>query len=563
MRPEYTLILVFSYLIVIALYIHVRITFIRASLYKRNTTKNKRRHNKLINFDNAHVDAYDFLPSILHPAQFAANTLHNFDCIHVPESSLSKRTGYSWWAVGGVAGEGLYIQYPQKVYVYKSRDGIQWEIANGGRALFEPRSVKYVGYYHSYYDGGHNIVYLEQFDTFRIFSRANIGTSQRSIQWVDTKDMMHATEQMPIRTTWIPQDESWYTISIFRLPTYKNILFALAKSWIGGDDKCIHLIHSYDYGETWRRTDHGTCILTPPPLSTDKYHFFMYGAFLQNTFTTIIAEHRYDILRIDYQTPSTSHISSLYSKNGSFITHPIDWSDCTLVINWRGDQCTYGVKDNFYTCDGSTHLGTGPHSLHVVLEDAEVFEMTCIGENVSYYNKTTYVHTEQGYYKRNIERWPEQTQGSYAYWHNNAKRTIHMLDTHFIHREKNIEKRFIHSPRTKKVLRQSKQFFNYGKLVHTPTEPMKMSLFINAISIDRQTFVRNWDDMWIRHVPDIWVVNRMQKRQHVIRLYTNDLETFYIRNETQNITVCPSWESYVYKDNGKLKCPLHVRNMYV
>jgi hypothetical protein len=121
--------------------------------------------------------------------------------------------------------------------------------------------------YHSGFDGPNNLLYDEGLDLFLWFSRANVGMNQRSFQRAVSRDLRNFSALVPIRTRYSngsTRVESFYGGNVFTLPQYPGVLLAAPQALHarpGARKRTNHLdavgfplMHSYDYGSSWRRT---------------------------------------------------------------------------------------------------------------------------------------------------------------------------------------------------------------------------------------------------------------------------------------------------------------------
>jgi hypothetical protein len=204
----------------------------------------------------------DIRNAILHPEDFNSNIMHNFAVVYAPQSSVSKRTGYPWWGVGGLDGNTARNAFLKGIYLLNSKDGITWRPVHGDRPIFTEFDHHYNGFYHSSFDGQNRVVYDEHLDLFYFFTRANVGQNARSWQRSVSRDMECFTTLVPVKMKFFggrcggdDNAEQFYTSSVFQLPKmYPGVLFAVPRRHGSHDRGTSSLMHSYDLGASWRRT---------------------------------------------------------------------------------------------------------------------------------------------------------------------------------------------------------------------------------------------------------------------------------------------------------------------
>ena len=200
--------------------------------------------------------------TIMHPKHVSSNLLHNFAPVFAPTSTLSKENGYAWYGIAGIDGVSANNRYALGIYLLRSKNGIDWELGHDRRAILRERDLRYFKKYHSAFDGQNRIVYDNVLDIFFLFTRANVGPDARSFQRSMSRNLNCYTDMIPITTQFEtnflgPEGEQYYTHSVFQLPQmYPGVFFAIPRRHsCAKNPGTTAFMHSYDYGNTWRRTN--------------------------------------------------------------------------------------------------------------------------------------------------------------------------------------------------------------------------------------------------------------------------------------------------------------------
>ena len=208
------------------------------------------------------TDRHGIHSAIMHPADFNANIMHNFAPVYAPGSSVSQKTGYPWWGIGGIDGKTARQAYGLGVYLLRSKDGTKWEVVNRDKPIFTEYDHQYNAFYHSSFDGQNRIIYDEILDLFYLFTRANVGSRARSFQRSVSRDLECFTTLIPAKLDFYggrcgegDRAEQHYTHSVFQLNRlYPGVLFATPRRHLSYGRGTTSLMHSYDMGVSWRRT---------------------------------------------------------------------------------------------------------------------------------------------------------------------------------------------------------------------------------------------------------------------------------------------------------------------